>query len=234
MCVFQDVRNCLNGFKTIYKCELWEYKILRNVQESDYVGCSCVCLFYRMWMFAVLFNNQCLVTLLPYSISVLSMWQRRVRPCRSHRACTHKPEVSSSSSSPCSIPTPPCSSPWAAAGTPRSWPPGCATASACSSSWPPSQQKCTSIPRSGRRLPREAGRGPSVSTKAGNNVVAAPLYTPVNTREVDSANLSNSKQDFNQQENQQQIPCSIVEGGETLFLYYSMILSVIFFFISTF
>lgn len=118
------------------------------------------------------------VTFLPGSPSVGSMWQRRVRPCCSHTACTHKPGVSSSRSSPCSSQAPPCSSPWVAAGTPHSWPPGCATASACSSSCPPSQRKCTSTPRSGRRGRRGSGRGPSVSMKVGSNVDAAPLCIP--------------------------------------------------------
>ncbi|KAF3858649.1 hypothetical protein F7725_011850 [Dissostichus mawsoni] len=77
----------------------------------------------------------------------------------------HRPGVSSSrsSSSLCSSPAPPCFSPLAAAGTPRSWPPGCAT------------QKCTNKPQQERRLLRGSGRGPSASKKVGNSVGAAPL-----------------------------------------------------------
>ena len=114
-----------------------------------------------------------------FSVSAPSMWQRTVRPCCFDRVCTHKPEVSSSSSSPCSSPTPPCSSPRAAAGTPRRRPPGCATASACSSSFPPTRRKWTNTPRSGRTVSRGSGRRPSASKKVGNIDAAAPLGTPV-------------------------------------------------------
>ncbi len=135
-----------------------------------------------MWMFLVLFNNQCPVTSLSYSISGPSMWQRTVHPCRSGRVCTHILGVSSSSSSLCSSPSPPCSSPLAAAQTQRSSPQGCATANACSSSCPLSLQKYTNTPRSGRRLTLGAGRGPSVSKKAGNNVFDAPRDTPADKK----------------------------------------------------
>ena len=130
-------------------------------------------------MLVQLSNNQ--VTFLPYSISYPTMWQCRVHPCCSDRECNRKPGVSSSSSSssPCSSPTPPCPSPLAVTRTPRSWPPACATASVCSSSCPLSRQKCTSIPQSEHRLPRGSGRGPSAAKKAGNNVVAAPLGIPI-------------------------------------------------------
>lgn len=134
---------------------------------------------------ALLFNNRCRVTLfLDCVFHLFCLRDSVVCPCCSHRACTHKLGASSSSSSPWSSPAPPCSSPWGAAGTPRSWPPGCATASECSSNCPPSLQRCTSTPRSGRTLPRGSGRGPSVSTRAGSNGVAAPLYTPVDTRQL--------------------------------------------------
>lgn len=138
--------------------------------------------------------SQCSYTInassLPYSGSCPTTWQCRVRPCHSDIACSHRPGVSSSRSSLCSSPAPPCFSPLAAAGTPRSWPPGCATVSVCSSSCLPSQQKCTNKPQQERRLLRGSGRGPSASKKVGNSVGAAPLGTPV--RELGLAQLKNT------------------------------------------
>lgn len=113
------------------------------------------------------------------------MWRCRAPPCCSHRAYIHKSGVSSSNSSwsLCSTPAPLCASPLAVAGTPRSWPPGCATASACSNSCLRSLQKCTSTPPPGRSTVRGWGRGPSASMKVGSSVCGGRLCTPADTGE---------------------------------------------------
>lgn len=107
----------------------------------------------------------------------------RVRLCCSRKACSRTPVASrsssSSSSSHGSSLAPPASSPWAAAGRPRSWPPGCARASACRSSCFPSRQKCTGTRRSGHSALRGAGRAPSASTTAGSSGAAAHLAATV-------------------------------------------------------
>lgn len=164
-------------------CLTWGVKLFQHNPEMRTVKTQT---FFDLWntFFSHLltFLNKCLITLLHCNTSVLFTRQCRVRRCRSRTACSHKSAVSSSTSSPGSSPTTPVSSPWVEAGTPRRWPPGCATASACRSSCSLSRQKYTGTPQSGHTPPRGWGRRPSVSMTAGSSVAAAPLYTPVGTR----------------------------------------------------
>lgn len=120
-------------------------------------------------------------SLFPDDVPVLLTRRCRVRRCCSRTACSRTPVASSSSSSSShgSSPAPPASSPWVAAGRPRRWPPGCATASACRSSCFPSRQKCTGTRRSGRTALRARGRAPSASTTAGSSGAAAHRAAPV-------------------------------------------------------